>query len=270
LGIFYVTNAAPALTLVKSATESSFEGAGETLTYEYLVTNTGNVTLGSVGIIDAHVGLSGLSCPDATLAAGDSETCSATYVVTPADVSAGAVLNTATAQGTAPGASTPITSLPSSVTVPFAALGILKQVCGSEVATACGPDGNGPWLSAVEIPAGDSAYWKVTVTNTGDTPLTGVTLSDPLAPGCDTAGATLAVGASLSIYCSSPDISATVLNVATASFAGELPPFASSSAQAEGTPAPKTLASVLPVTPISTSGALDVLVPASVAPVVTG
>jgi hypothetical protein len=30
------------------------------------------------------------------------------------------------------------------------------------------------------------------------------------------------------------------------------------------------LASVLPVAPISTSGALDVLVPASVAPVVTG
>ena len=270
LGIFYVTNLAPALTLVKSATESSFDAAGETINYDYLVTNTGDVTLGAVGVVDAHAGLSGLSCPDATLAAGAFETCAATYVVTPADVSAGSVLNTATAQGTPSGATTPINSLPSSVTVPYAAIGILKQVCGTEVATACGPGGSGPWLSSVDIPQGDTAYWKVTVTNTGDTPLSGVTVSDPLAPGCDISAATLAVGATLSTYCSSPDITATVRNVATASFAGEVPPFASSSAQVEDTAAPKTLASVLPVSPISTSGALDVLVPASVAPAVTG
>jgi uncharacterized repeat protein (TIGR01451 family) len=270
VGIFYVTNVAPALTLVKSATEASFYAAGETINYDYLITNTGNVTLGVVGVVDAHAGLTGLSCPDPTLAAGASETCSATYQVTPADVSAGSVVNTATAQGTPPGVATPINSLPSSVTVPFAAIGILKQVCGTEMATACGPGGHGPWLSSVDIPQGDAAYWKVTVTNTGDAPITNVTVSDPLAPACDTSGATLAVGASLSTYCSSPDISATVLNVATASFAGEQPPFASSSAQVEDTPAPKTLASVLPVAPISTSGALDVLVPASEAPAVTG
>jgi uncharacterized repeat protein (TIGR01451 family) len=270
VGIFYVTNSAPALTLVKSATESSFYAAGETINYDYLLTNTGNVTLGAVGVLDAHVGLSGLSCPDPTLVPGASETCSATYVVTPADVSAGSVLNTATAQGTAPGASTPINSPPSSVTVPFAAIGILKQVCGTEVATACGPGGHGPWLSSVDVPEGDTAYWKVTVTNTGDTPVTGVTVSDPLAPACDTSGATLAVGASLSTYCTSPDISATVVNVATTSFAGEQPPFPSSNAQVEDTPAPKTLASVAPISPITTSGAIDVLVPVSEAPVVTG
>jgi uncharacterized repeat protein (TIGR01451 family) len=143
-------------------------------------------------------------------------------------------------------------------------------VCGTEVATACGPAGHGPWLSSVDIPEGDTAYWKVTVTNTGDTPLSGVTVSDPLAPACDISGATLAVGAWVSTYCASPDITATAVNVATTSFAGEVPPFASSSAQVEDTAAPKTLASVLPMAPISTSGALDVLVPASVAPVVTG
>ena len=270
VGIFYVTNSAPALTLVKSATESSFYAAGETINYDYLLTNTGNVTLGAVGVLDAHVGLSGLSCPDPTLVPGASETCSATYVVTPADVSAGSVLNTATAQGTAPGASTQINSPPSSVTVPFAAIGILKQVCGTEVATACGPGGHGPWLSSVDVPEGDTAYWKVTVTNTGDTPVTNVTVSDPSAPACDISGVTLAVGASLSTYCSSPDISATVVNVATTSFAGEQPPFPSSNAQVEDTPAPKTLASVAPISPITTSGAIDVLVPVSEAPVVTG
>ena len=210
VGIFYVTEVAPALTVVKSATEPSFDAAGETINYDYVLTNTGNVTLSAVGVVDAHAGLRGLDCPDATLAPGAVETCSATYEVTSADVSAGSVVNTATAQGTPPGASTPITSLPSSVSVPFAAIGILKQVCGTEAAAACGPGGEGPWLSSVEIPQGDTAYWKVTVTNTGDTPLSGVTVSDPLAPACDISGATLAVGAWVSIYCSSPDITASV------------------------------------------------------------
>jgi uncharacterized repeat protein (TIGR01451 family) len=270
VGIFYVTNSAPALTLLKSATESSYDAAGQSIDYDYLLANTGNVTLSAVGVLDAHAGLSGLSCPDSTLAPAATETCSATYVVTPADISAGSIVNTATAQGTAPGAPTPISSLPSSVTLPLAAIGILKQVCGIEVATACGPGGHSPWMSSVDVPEGDTAYWKVTVTNTGDTPVTGVTVNDPLAPGCDISGGTLAVGASLSTYCTTPDVSATVLNVASASFAGQLPPFPSSSAQVEDTPSPSTLASVAPIAPITTSGAIDVLVPVSEAPVVTG
>jgi uncharacterized repeat protein (TIGR01451 family) len=270
VGIFYVTNSAPALTLVKSATESSYYAAGQTINYDYLVTNTGDVPLSAVGVVDAHAGLTGLSCPDSTLAPGATETCSATYQVTPADVSAGSIVNTATAQGAAPGASTPISSLPSSVTVPLAAISILKQVCGTEVAADCWAGVHVPWVYSVDIPEGDTAYWKVTVTNTGDTPVSAVTVSDPLAPACDISGVTLAVGASLSTYCSSPDISTTVVNVATASFAGELPPFPSSSAQVEDSLSPKTLASVAPITPIATSGALDALVPVSEAPAVTG
>jgi len=270
VGIFYVTSSAPALTLVKSATESSYDAAGQIINYDYLLTNTGNVTLSAVDVVDLHAGLSGLSCPDSTLAPGASETCSATYSVTPADVSAGTIVNTATAQGVAPGAATPINSLSSSVTVPLAAIGILKQVCGIEVATDCGPGAHHPWMSSVDVPEGDTAYWKVTVTNTGDTPVTNVTVSDPLAPGCDTTGVTLAVGASLSTYCTTPDISATVVNVATASFAGQLPPFPSSSAQVEDTPSPNTLATVAPIVPITTSGAIDTLVPVSEAPLVTG
>jgi hypothetical protein len=270
VGIFYVTNSAPALTLVKSTTESSYHAAGQTINYNYLVTNTGNVTLSGVGIVDGHVGLAGLSCPDATLAPSGSETCSATYQVTPADLTAGSIVNTATAQGTPPGAATRISSPPSSVTVPLAAIGILKQVCGTEVAADCGPGGHGPWVSSVDVPEGDSAYWKITVTNKGDTPLANVTVSDPMVPACDTTGVTLAVGASVSTYCTLPDISVTVVNVATVSFAGELPPFPSSSAQVMDSPSPKTSASVLPVVRITTSGVVDALVPASEAPAVTG
>jgi uncharacterized repeat protein (TIGR01451 family) len=270
LGIFYVTNSAPALTVVKSATESSYYAAGQTINYDYLVTNTGNVTLSGVGIVDARAGLNGLSCPESNLVPNASETCSATYQVTPADLNAGSIVNTATAQGIPPGAATPISSPRSTVTLPLAAIGILKQVCGTEVAADCGSGGHGPWTSSVDIPEDATAYWKVTVTNQGKTPLANVTVSDPLVPACDTTGVTLAVGASISTYCTLPDISVTVVNVATASFANELPPFPSSSAQVMDSPAPKTSASAAPVAPIITSGLIDALVPASEAPAVTG
>jgi hypothetical protein len=272
VGVFYVTNSPPALTLVKSATESSYYAAGQTINYNYLVTNTGKVTLSGVGVVDAHVGLTGLSCPHTTLAPSATETCSATYQVTPADLNAGSIVNTATAQGLPPGATTPISSAPSSVTVPLAAVGILKQVCGTEVAANCGPGGNGPWVSSVDVPEGAPAYWKVTVTNKGDTPLADVTVSDPLVPACDTTGVTLAVGASVSTYCTLPHITVAVVNVATVSFAGELPPFPSSSALVmdSASPAsPQTTASAGPVS-IITSGAVDTLVPISEAPLVTG
>jgi uncharacterized repeat protein (TIGR01451 family) len=270
VGIFYVTNSAPALTLVKSATEPSYDAAGQTINYNYLVTNTGNVTLSGVGVIDAHVGLTGLSCPNTILAPSSIETCSATYQVTAADLSAGSIINTATAQAVPPGTATPISSLPSSVTVPLGAIAIVKQVCGTEVAADCGLGGNGPWTSSVNVPQGDTAYWKVTVTNTGDTSLSNVTVTDPLVPGCDITGITLAVGASLATYCTTPDISATVVNVATISFAGQLPPFLSSSAQATESASPRTLPSVAPVVRVATSGTTDSLVPASGAPTVTG
>ena len=48
----------PAITLAKSADASSFSAAGTLLTYSYLVTNTGNVTLTSVGVTDPMPGLS--------------------------------------------------------------------------------------------------------------------------------------------------------------------------------------------------------------------
>ena len=270
VGIFYVTNGAPALSLVKSTIQSNYYAAGQTINYTYLVTNTGNVTLSSVGVVDTHAGLTGLSCPDSTLAPTSSESCTAAYQTTPADLVAGSIVNTATAQGVPPGASTPINSAPSSVTVPLAAVSILKQVCGTEVAADCGPGGHGPWISSVDIPEGRTAYWKVIVTNDGDTPLANVTVDDPLVSGCDTTGVTLAVGASVSTYCATPDVTLTVVNVATASFAGEAPPFVASSAQVSDTAAPRTSASVLPVAPIMTSGALDSLVPVAEAPVVTG
>ena len=67
-----------------------------------MVTNSGNVTLTSVRVTDPLPGLSAVTCPLGTLAPGASETCTATYTTTQADVNAGGVTNTGTASGRPP------------------------------------------------------------------------------------------------------------------------------------------------------------------------
>ena len=85
--------------VVKSALPTTFDAPGTTITYSYVVTNTGNVAIGDIKVNDGLTGLSSLSCPTPELAAGASETCTATYQTTQADVDAGNVVNTANVQG---------------------------------------------------------------------------------------------------------------------------------------------------------------------------
>jgi uncharacterized repeat protein (TIGR01451 family) len=223
----------PAITLTKTATQTSYSAIGQTINYNYLATNTGNVLLSAISINDAHNGLVGLACPDATLAPAAFETCTATYLVTAADMSAGTIVNTATAQGDPPGTTTPVVSAPSTVTIPVASVGLVKLVCGATSATACGPGGQGPWVSSTTILSGSTAYWKITVTNTGKIALSGVTVTDALVPTCAAAAGTfsLAVGASQSFYCSSSNVTKGMTNVASAQFPGQGGTPVSSSAQ---------------------------------------
>ena len=76
--------------------------AGDTIAYSFAVTNTGAQTLTAVAISDPKVGAT--TCPTTTLAPGATTTCTTTspYVITQADVDAGAVANTASARGTNP------------------------------------------------------------------------------------------------------------------------------------------------------------------------
>jgi len=88
-----------ALTLVKSSNTSGFEAAGDVLSYSYLVTNTGNVTLtDALSVTDDKIQT--VNCP--SLPAGGlvptaSLTCTADYIVTEADIDAGGVTNIASA-----------------------------------------------------------------------------------------------------------------------------------------------------------------------------
>jgi uncharacterized repeat protein (TIGR01451 family) len=112
--------AEPAITLAKAATPTVVVSAGQVVTYNFLVANTGNVTVGGVSI--AETGFSGTgtapvaSCPATALAPGATVTCTATYATTAADIDAGAITNTAVATATGP-AGTPVTSAPSSAGV---------------------------------------------------------------------------------------------------------------------------------------------------------
>ena len=106
----------PAVSLAKSASITSYSAAGTLFTYYFKITNTGNVTLNPVTVTDPHAGLSAIGCPGTSLAPAASETCTATYTTTQADLNAGSITNTATASGTPP--SGPAATAKSSVTIP--------------------------------------------------------------------------------------------------------------------------------------------------------
>ena len=106
---------APAITLDKThgtIVDTNSDGkqdAGDTVTYSYLVTNTGNVTLSSLSVNDDN-GTPGNTADDftltiaGTLAPGATTTVSsAPRLLTQADVDAGSVTNIATDHGTGGG-----------------------------------------------------------------------------------------------------------------------------------------------------------------------
>ncbi|GAA4361157.1 DUF7507 domain-containing protein [Angustibacter luteus] len=168
--------AAPSLSLVKSSPTTLVSHAGESVTYEFLATNTGNVTLHGVVIVDtfeapAGPGLTAV-CPDTPLPPGAQTTCTADYVVTQADIDHGQISNTATADATDPDGGT-ATSAPSTAVIPvFAgppAISLVKEAAVN--------DTNG---NAV-LDVGDEVSWTFVVTNTGQITL-GIAVED------DTAG----------------------------------------------------------------------------------
>ncbi len=112
---------AAAISLTKSANVESAAVAGQTILYDFVVTNTGNVTLHTVKVTDTQsvtgeTLATGPTCPSATLAAGAKETCTGTFVVTAANMTAGQITDTATASAISANG-TVATSPPSSATV---------------------------------------------------------------------------------------------------------------------------------------------------------
>ncbi|WP_426005422.1 DUF7507 domain-containing protein [Paenarthrobacter sp. NyZ202] len=95
---------------------------GDIVTYNFTATNTGNVTLTDVAIVDEMPGLSALDYTwpgtPGELLPGQSVTATATYAITQADINAGKVANKATATGTPP-TGPQVTTPPASAVVTF-------------------------------------------------------------------------------------------------------------------------------------------------------
>ncbi|MGO2559315.1 DUF7507 domain-containing protein [Brachybacterium sp.] len=164
---------APGIALDKTGAlgEDATGIAGDTVTYSFTVTNTGNVTLADVAIADPLEGLSGISFGDwpgdeGTLAPGEQVNASATYVLTQADVDAGGVDNSATATGVPPTGEPPVDE--STTTVPV------------EPAPAMTLDKAGQLSEDAQGVEGEVVTFTFTATNTGNVTLTDVTVADDL------------------------------------------------------------------------------------------
>jgi hypothetical protein len=69
---------------------------GQTISYCYVVKNTGNVTLnGPITVTDDKIAT--VTCPAGNLAPGTSITCTGSYTITQQDLDNGKVVNSATA-----------------------------------------------------------------------------------------------------------------------------------------------------------------------------
>jgi uncharacterized repeat protein (TIGR01451 family) len=159
--------------------------AGDVLNYTVTVTNTGNVTLTGVTIVDP---LTGQNIFGVTLAPGASQTFNTAYILTQADLDGqgggdGDIDNTATADSnqTGPVSDSATVALPT----PQPGLAIDKVFI-----SVTGGNNNG-----VADAPGDVLNYTVTVSNVGNVTLTGVTVVDPLT-GQNISGVTLAPGAS--------------------------------------------------------------------------
>ena len=163
--------AAPASTTTKSATVSGTAAVGDVVTYTVRTTNTGNVTLTGVTVSDTLPGLSAFTYTwpgtAGTLAPGQTVTAVATYTIRQTDVNAGSVRNVASS--TAAYGTTPVTSTSGTVTT--------NTVAAS---AAIVTTKSGALQSGSSGRAGDTIVWSITLRNSGNVTLTGVSVADSL------------------------------------------------------------------------------------------
>ncbi|MEM7777835.1 MAG: autotransporter domain-containing protein [Pseudomonadota bacterium] len=149
----------PALTAVKSSPLTDYDLVGDVLTYQIVVTNTGNITLTGLVVDDPLTGDE--ACPATSIAPSNSVTCTASYTVQYADIVNGLVSNTATADTDQTAQISTNTVIINGPTLP------------SIVATKRALDDR---YTAV----GDVLAYEIVVTNNGNAVLTGLTIDDPL------------------------------------------------------------------------------------------
>jgi uncharacterized repeat protein (TIGR01451 family) len=162
----------PKLTVVKTVTSSGPYLVGSTLSFSIVVTNVGNVTLHNVVVAESNADAKLGTCTPAQpakLAPGEKITCTATHVVTQADIDAGSYRNVATggSDESPPGSGDHTVPLP----LPPADLAIVKTT------------------QTAPVPGGQAVY-QLAVTNKGPGLAKTITVKDNLPTGLSFVSAT--------------------------------------------------------------------------------
>ena len=160
---------------------------GDTIVYTITIENTGNVTLTDIDITDTMTDGAGqsltLTSPSTfstyTLAPGETEDIQATYTIEQSAADTGSISNTVSVDGTAPDGTEVSDDLDTPVVV-STTLNPSIEVTKASTITHSDSD--------VSIGVGDTVNYTITVENTGNTTLTGVTVSDTI---LDSAGEAL-------------------------------------------------------------------------------
>jgi gliding motility-associated-like protein len=159
---------------------------GDTITYVFVVTNTGSTALNNITVTDPNAVVTG--GPLATLAAGasDSTTFTAMHTITQADINAGYVYNLATTTASPPTGNpvtgistdpTPCTTCPVDPVCPSCTITEIAQKPSIAIMkTAVFNDNNGDGYGQV----GETITYSFSVMNNGNVPLTNVSITDPL------------------------------------------------------------------------------------------
>ncbi len=154
----------PSYTLVKSITGgSSYSSTSDVLTYEIAVTNTGNTTLSNLKVTDTKAVIASGN-PIASLSPGTTVTLTASHAVTQSDIDAGQYTNFVTGTAT-DSQGTTVTDTGNTVTSTVTAhpsYTLVKSITG------------GSTYSAV----GDVLTYEIAVTNTGNTTLSNLKVTD--------------------------------------------------------------------------------------------
>ena len=191
----------PSISVVKTADVPTVSAVGQVVTYTFTITNTGNVTLHNVDVTDAQAApsldssLGPITCTTGTngsitLAPQATDTCSAPYTVTQADLTNNSIDDTATVTGQPPNGP-PVTDT-SSLTLTVTSVSVLK---------AASPSGGVVAGSTTPI------VYTLTVTNTGSATTTAPIVVTDSAP----TGTTL-VASSPACVTGGPPTSAVVVN----------------------------------------------------------
>jgi gliding motility-associated-like protein/uncharacterized repeat protein (TIGR01451 family) len=152
----------PAMSVTKTQDKPTYTKAGEVITYTIVVKNTGNVTLTGIKVTDP---LTGFSQDITSLEPGKESVLTTKYTVKQSDIDGGTLVNKATVTSKDPtGKEIPGESSVTATAVRTPGLSVEKQ---SNLMGA-----NAEMLQGIT--------YTIRVTNSGNTTLTGVTLTDPL------------------------------------------------------------------------------------------